>query len=421
MSKNKYINFYKNELLEEGNSLFYALKFAIRSYIMTRENWLSRCRIGLFGWRGGFKSGKLFFNRRLTEQNIAAMREVIEVIDNQEYTGSMKVHAISLISKKLSPTGRGYELLSTFLKVTGLEGKSSYLGAIEGWEHCIVINGHSLEPGRNLGSGNHGEVYKLKRSDGAEAFGNGAVKTFSDNDSLTVDNVVEIQNFEYVYNMLGPRFILHARQFASDFHLSTNPQRRFKFSVMPYVKGIPIKEYVKQRIQRKKYDEFEVLINNANFLYEVHNIGVVHRDLVPNNIIVVNNLGGVFFVDFGSALRVDMKERSELTDKWYGGITRDLAAIIIFFFWVRWKRGKDGDPWQIEDLDNICHAMRIERWIQDPAFFNVEYGVNFIDDLIEKCYYYRELAKMPQHRLFSPKSIEKARKLATPYMYLSDW
>ena len=298
MPKNKYVNFYKNELLEEGISLFYALKFAVRSYIMTRENWLNSCRLGRFGWRGGFKSGKLFFNRRLTEKNIAAMHEVIEVIENRQYSDSVKVHAISVISKKLSIGGRGHELLSTFLKVTGTEGKSSYLGAIEGWGNCIVINGQSFEQGRNLGSGKQGEVYKLNRDSDPEAFSNSAIKKFSGDDSVTVRNMEEVEIFEYVYNKLGPRLIPHARQFETDFHLSTHPRRGFKFSLMPYIKGVPLKEYVKQRIQRKKYDEFEVLINNTNFLYEVHNIGVVHRDLVPNNIIVVNNLGGVFFFFF---------------------------------------------------------------------------------------------------------------------------
>ncbi len=79
---------------------------------------MQSCSLGKFGWRGGFLSGKLFFNRNTTRKNIDLMQKVLNIIDDQEFNKNEKVNAISLIRKKLSRGGRANELLITFLKIT---------------------------------------------------------------------------------------------------------------------------------------------------------------------------------------------------------------------------------------------------------------------------------------------------------------
>ncbi len=84
VQKNRYATHYKNELMN-ANYPLQSLATAVRIYIRSRESWLQSCIRGKYGWRGGFLSGKLFFNRNTTKKNIALMQDVLEVIDNQRY------------------------------------------------------------------------------------------------------------------------------------------------------------------------------------------------------------------------------------------------------------------------------------------------------------------------------------------------
>ncbi|MCR5484000.1 MAG: Stk1 family PASTA domain-containing Ser/Thr kinase [Clostridiales bacterium] len=93
---------------------------------------------------------------------------------------------------------------------------------------------------------------------------------------------------------------------------------RLQYIVMEYVEGITLKEYIEQqgRINWKESVYFVTQILRA--LQHAHDKGVVHRDIKPQNIMLLEN-GTIKVTDFGIA-RFSMSETRTMTDMAIGSV-----------------------------------------------------------------------------------------------------
>ncbi len=80
------------------------------------------------------------------------------------------------------------------------------------------------------------------------------------------------------------------------------------YIVMEYVEGINLKQYVKKRGGKLSVQEtFSILEPVMQALCKVHKTGLVHRDISPDNIMMLPN-GGAKLLDFGAVRDVSMAD-----------------------------------------------------------------------------------------------------------------
>lgn len=70
------------------------------------------------------------------------------------------------------------------------------------------------------------------------------------------------------------------------------------YIIMEYVEGINVKEYVRQNGEMKSARVLEVMRPILLSLEKIHRLGLIHRDISPENI-VINREGNTYLVDFG--------------------------------------------------------------------------------------------------------------------------
>ncbi len=80
------------------------------------------------------------------------------------------------------------------------------------------------------------------------------------------------------------------------------------YMVMEYLDGIGLDEFIKHHDNRKlEYDEaIELIVPIIEALEEVHGLGVLHRDISPDNLYLVNEK--LVLLDFGAAKYTNVKE-----------------------------------------------------------------------------------------------------------------
>jgi len=82
------------------------------------------------------------------------------------------------------------------------------------------------------------------------------------------------------------------------------------YLVMNYLEGITLKEYLERKGGKIEFDEaICIMMPVMDALREVHNVGLLHRDISPDNIYISVN-GQVKILDFGAA-RYAVKEQSK--------------------------------------------------------------------------------------------------------------
>lgn len=146
------------------------------------------------------------------------------------------------------------------------------------------------------------------------------------------------------------------------------------YIVMEYINGINLKEYLNNSGGKLAENTVLTLMKPVlESLYEIHNTGLVHRDISPDNI-MVDNEGKIKLIDFGSA-----RGQSAETDKTYTVILKHGYAPSEQYY----AKGNQG-PWT--DIYSLCATMykmitgqippnSVERMENDEYIAPTAYGV----------------------------------------------
>ncbi len=117
------------------------------------------------------------------------------------------------------------------------------------------------------------------------------------------------------------------------------------YIVMEYINGINLKEYLNNAGGRLPEQTVLSLMKPVlESLYQIHNAGLVHRDISPDNIMVDSD-GKIKLIDFGSA-----RGQSAETDKTYTVILKHGYAPAEQYY----AKGHQG-PWT--DIYSLCATM----------------------------------------------------------------
>ncbi len=91
-----------------------------------------------------------------------------------------------------------------------------------------------------------------------------------------------------------------------------------QYIVMEYIEGITLKEYIESRGSLRWKDAVHFTIQILKGLQHAHDKGIVHRDVKPQNIMVLSD-GTIKVTDFGIA-RFARSEQRTITDKAIGSV-----------------------------------------------------------------------------------------------------
>jgi serine/threonine protein kinase len=82
------------------------------------------------------------------------------------------------------------------------------------------------------------------------------------------------------------------------------------YMIMSYVEGLTLEKYLSQHQGKIPFSKtLDIIMPVLDALREVHEEGIMHRDISPDNILI-NKKGRVILIDFGAA-RQDMREKSK--------------------------------------------------------------------------------------------------------------
>lgn len=116
------------------------------------------------------------------------------------------------------------------------------------------------------------------------------------------------------------------------------------YIVMEYVSGIPLRQYAENNVELMNFEEaWTFLLPIMNALQKVHEKGLIHRDISPDNIIVRKD-GSLKLIDFGSARHYteDKVTMTAIVKKGYAPPEQYM------------KRGRQG-PWT--DVYSVCATI----------------------------------------------------------------
>ena len=91
-----------------------------------------------------------------------------------------------------------------------------------------------------------------------------------------------------------------------------------QYIVMEYIDGITLKEYIEHQGSLRWIDAVQFTIQILKGLQHAHDKGIVHRDVKPQNIMVLSD-GSIKVTDFGIA-RFSRSEQRTITDKAIGSV-----------------------------------------------------------------------------------------------------
>lgn len=208
------------------------------------------------------------------------------------------------------------------------------------------------------------------------------------NNELTNDITVTYAKQDEAYAAGKRRFISEARVMAkfnkdqgivgvTDFFESNNTA----YIVMEYLDGITLKEYLKGNKRIPVEELLELLAPLLESLDDLHRSGLIHRDISPDNIMVLRN-GGVKLMDFGAA-----RDYTEFGEKSLSIVLKPGYAPAEQYQ----SRGVQG-PWT--DIYALCATMykcitgetpedSIQRVMEDELKKPSEFGIS-ISPQVEK-------------------------------------
>lgn len=153
-----------------------------------------------------------------------------------------------------------------------------------------------------------------------------AIKEFYPNGFVTREAAYTTAVTSYVgknqseFNKWRDNFLKEARSLAKFSNLPGIVEVRDFFSenntvyiVMEYVEGITLKEYLKQQGGKIPVDVTLQLIEPVmTSLQKVHEMGIIHRDISPDNIMILKQ-GGMKLLDFGAARDISPNAEKSLS------------------------------------------------------------------------------------------------------------
>ncbi|UDQ99343.1 hypothetical protein AAEX28_04470 [Lentisphaerota bacterium WC36G] len=351
--RNSYVTAYTEEALTNFYPLN-AFRNAILNYIQIREAWGAPSG-GKFGWRGALSSGRLFFNRQKTSNNIRVMREVLEIIDSQ-FPYSQKIARIKQLRPVLSSGGMGRELLDVFLE-TAVDEKTAYISTTmrEDLESSVVVGeGKKYEKAKTLGRGVYGEVNRYQD----RATGENIVVKKIHNEGATREQIIkENELFSEVYEHLGkPYFRLTG---GTGVVLSGQFSRASQL-IMPEFPGLNMIKFARQK---RDYDEVMLFTSTFNFLWAMHkNLKIAHRDCHYENVMVLDDLYNVFIIDFGWGVKLieDGRDMAQKISYFKESMVRDLGFIITSIIVLRYVSRRRYNELK---LSEVIEQYNLDRWI----------------------------------------------------------
>jgi serine/threonine protein kinase len=169
-----------------------------------------------------------------------------------------------------------------------------------------TILDHNFRIIETIGQGGFGITYKAENI----SLGNiVCIKELfiSGNSTRGVNNTVHSQNMkENSFNHFKERFITEARDLAKFNNpgivkvLGVFEQNDTAYFVMDFVEGETLKSYVSKNGRLTLLKALPIMEGLMNALEYVHNKGMLHRDIKPDNVLVDKD-GNVVLIDFGSA------------------------------------------------------------------------------------------------------------------------
>ena len=362
MPHNRYISQLVTNLTAEQSCLR-SLKFAIQRYLNVRRGWLSNSSDGKnYSWRGGWTTGRLFFNRNTTAKNIKIMEEALEIIDNRYYAFNAKIHRLEGLWLELSSGGRGRELLSAFFSMVN----SQELVLIPKKYHkkgpLLIVNNKKFTQEKRLGRGGGGVASQFTSENNEKM----VVKKIYNRRPSTLEGLDnEASFFQFVYETLGPDFIPDYQT------LPSNPSTFFdmklagggQFMAQPLIHGTTLRKYALAcKDNNVTYPETEIFASCFTFLYRLHELGIAHCDAHCENIMILDDLGSIFIIDYGVAM-----EREHLpagARAWNQYVMYDLAYLFYSIWYVRSLRAKRLTKVDKIDMEAAVKDFDFERWVR---------------------------------------------------------
>lgn len=219
--------------------------------------------------------------------------------------------------------------------------------------HPGVILNNRYRIGRCIGQGGFGVTYLAQ-----DTFINKicAIKEYypnqivdrSDNNYLMVHNDNMLERFEngkksfieearVLFRLQSCPLVVTVTDFFSEFNSA--------YIVMDYLDGMNLKKVLKKFGGKLSYsNSIKILIKMCNALTEVHQLGILHRDISPENIFVTND-GRIILIDFGAARNLDSDGMSVLIKPGYAppeqylyngvqGPWTDIYALAATFYYI---------------------------------------------------------------------------------------
>ncbi|MCP3967553.1 MAG: hypothetical protein GY750_11715 [Lentisphaerae bacterium] len=289
-----------------------AITNAVDSYIRIRQQWVTQKKTGL-GWRGSFKSGRLFFNRSKTHKNIKIMQDIKNILEDRVHSYDYKIYQIKEKCKHLSSHGMARQLIDKFLE-SSISRNRAYLNSELTRSNSVYIENHrGYDVSDILGQGQDGVVKRLMQRNGNNDL---VLKTMTGKNVNKQALLNEVSIFKEVYDTLGrPYFNIDSQVRLLDnipFHNQCG-------MTMPEIPGTSLSDYV----LTKEYDEEMVFYAVFKFLWILHEkLQIIHGDAHTGNIMILD-FYNVFFIDFGRGKKFYMQDNQFHID-----VAKDLAAVV---------------------------------------------------------------------------------------------
>ncbi len=187
-------------------------------------------------------------------------------------------------------------------------------------ETIIWKQGDKLDSGRytiirELGTGGIGITYLAED----DQYKKVAIKTLNKKSQRANDFEKVCQNFTKEATRLRNCSHPNIVKFENEFHENNLP-----CIVMEYVEGEKLSDYVKKQGKLSENEALRYIKQISKALITVHEIGLLHLDINPNNIIIRSNTLEAVLIDFGIAKEFIADKTQELTSVAY---TRGFAPI----------------------------------------------------------------------------------------------